>query len=249
MYIIPTIDPEFKGLIPPLLPEERQQLEQNILESRKCHDPIIVWDGMILDGHNRFEICIKHGIEFQVVDMPFASREEAIIWILGNQLSRRNLNDAARIEMALLKTDMLREKAQRNQVAGGRKGGSKLSTKVSKPEIETVDVRGNTAFDACVGEGTLQRYLDIKKDGSPELLSKVKSGDLKIGTAHRLLTKEILKQLTLADKMLSVIQDAKPTQGYEAVDPEIYNMLTKLETQYVTLIEKLRGDIDENTKN
>ena len=120
MSILPTIDSQFKSLIPPLLPGEREQLEQNILESRKCYDPIILWEGVIIDGHNRFEICIKHGIEFQIEEMSLSSREEAVAWILDNQLSRRNLNDAARIEIALLKADMLREKAQRNLTHGGR---------------------------------------------------------------------------------------------------------------------------------
>ena len=84
MSILPTIDPEFKGLIPPLAPDERTQLEQNIAESRRCYDPIILWEGLIVDGHNRFEICMKHGIEFQLEDLQLESRGEAKVWILEN---------------------------------------------------------------------------------------------------------------------------------------------------------------------
>ena len=65
MSILPNIDPEFKGLIPPLQADEREQLEQNILQACKCHDAIVLWDGKIIDGHNRYEICVKHGIEFE----------------------------------------------------------------------------------------------------------------------------------------------------------------------------------------
>ena len=243
---LPIIDKEFKSLIPPLLPEEREQLEQNILEARKCHDPIVLWNGVILDGHNRYEICVKHGIEFQIVDMPLASREDAIFWILDNQLSRRNLNDAARIEMALVKTEMLREKAQRNLVAGGRKGGSKLSSKVSKPKIDTVDVWKETATIAGVSEGTLSYYNQIKDHGTPELLAKVKSGELKIGTAHRLLTKEVLKQLGRSDNMLKYIESVKPPEGFEAVAPEVRARLDDLEISLRNLLIKL-GEPYEDT--
>jgi len=241
MPIIPIIDPEFKNLIPPLAPEEREQLEQNITTSRKCHDPIVVWEGVLLDGHNRFEICIKHGIEFQIKEISLSSREDARVWIIENQLSRRNLTDAARIEMALLKVEILRKKAQRNQVIGGKRGGEKLLTKVSKPEIEPVNVKAATASYADVGEGTLQRYLDIKDHGSPQLLKQVQSGKLKIGTAHRLLTKEILKQLTLASKMLKFIESARPAEGYEAADPEIHKRLANLEKLLCNILDKLGG--------
>jgi len=233
MYIIPTTDPEFKALIPPLLPEEREQLEQNIVESGKCYDPIVLWEGVILDGHNRFEICVKHGIEFQVKDIQLASREEAIVWILDNQLSRRSLSDVARIEMALLKAEMLREKAQRNQsrAGGDKKSKGSLSSVSSKPKIEPVHVRKSVAAEAGVGEEKLNNYLQIKQHGSPQLLEKVKSGELKIGTAHRILTKEVLKQLTQVDKMLKFIQSVAPPEGYKKADPEIHGKLVNLSNQ------------------
>lgn len=47
------IDPEFEGKIPPLTTEEFQQLENNILADGVVINPIIVWDGVIVDGHNR----------------------------------------------------------------------------------------------------------------------------------------------------------------------------------------------------
>ena len=126
MFTFPRVDPEFKAIIPPLLAEEREQLESNLLTSRKCRDAIILWDGVIIDGHNRFELCMKHGIEFKIEEMPFSSREEARLWIIENQLGRRNLTDAARIELALTKAEMLKEQAKLNQSLAGqeRKKGS-----------------------------------------------------------------------------------------------------------------------------
>ena len=90
---IVNIDPEFKKLIPPLTKEERSQLEKNIL-AEGCRDPLTIWQrqNILLDGHNRYEICDKYGIEFYVSEIELSNREEAKIWILRNQLGRRNLS-------------------------------------------------------------------------------------------------------------------------------------------------------------
>ena len=86
------IDPEFQGKIPPLTFEELNQLEANILRDGRIINPIIVWQGLIVDGHNRYTIAKKHPeIPFTVHEKDFASRYEAIIWICKNQLGRRNL--------------------------------------------------------------------------------------------------------------------------------------------------------------
>ena len=86
------IDPEFEGKIPPLTTEEFQQLENNILADGVVINPIIVWDGVIVDGHNRYRIVSKHPeIRFSTCEKTFADRYEAIAWICKNQLGRRNL--------------------------------------------------------------------------------------------------------------------------------------------------------------
>ena len=71
------IDPQFKALIPPLSKEEYNQLEQNLLKEG-CRDALIIWNGILIDGHNRHEICMKHGIEFNTQDKQFENREKGI---------------------------------------------------------------------------------------------------------------------------------------------------------------------------
>lgn len=86
------IDPEFEEKIPPLTAEEFQQLEDNILADGIVINPIIVWNGVIVDGHNRYRIAAKHPhILFTTCEKEFADRYEAIAWICKNQLGRRNL--------------------------------------------------------------------------------------------------------------------------------------------------------------
>ena len=87
-----TIDPEFADQIPPLTDEEYKQLEENILAEGAVINPLIVWDGIIVDGHNRFRILQLHPeITFKVHEKVFSDRLEAIAWIYKNQLGRRNL--------------------------------------------------------------------------------------------------------------------------------------------------------------
>ena len=92
------IDPEFAALIPPLTPDEFSGLEKSILEEG-CRDALIVWGNIIVDGHNRFNICSKHNIPYRTEYRDFPNREAAMLWMLQNQLSRRNLNDFQRVEM------------------------------------------------------------------------------------------------------------------------------------------------------
>ena len=86
------IDPEFRDKIPPLTEDEFTLLEENILSDGAVFSPLIVWDGTILDGHNRYEIIQKHPeLTYAVHKMSFANRYEAISWICKHQLGRRNL--------------------------------------------------------------------------------------------------------------------------------------------------------------
>ena len=87
-----TIDPEFASKIPPLREEELKQLEENILADGVVINPLIVWNGVIVDGHNRYRILQKHPeIQFTTYEKQFPDRYAAIAWICKNQLGRRNL--------------------------------------------------------------------------------------------------------------------------------------------------------------
>jgi len=89
------IDPDFKQLIPPLTPDEFRQLEQNLL-AEGCREPLCVWNGILLDGHNRYEICTTHNIPFTVQNIQLESHDAAVAWICKNQLGRRNISEETR---------------------------------------------------------------------------------------------------------------------------------------------------------
>lgn len=93
------IDAGFKSLIPPLSDEERSQLETNLVADG-CREPLVVWQGTVIDGHNRYEICTRRKIAFQVVEKQFENRQQVEDWIDANQLGRRNLRPE---QMSLLR--------------------------------------------------------------------------------------------------------------------------------------------------
>ena len=126
-----AIDEEFAGLIPPLSEDEYSRLEQSILEEG-CREAIILWDGVIIDGHNRYSICKAHNIPFRTRSMEFATREEVMLWMMRNQLARRNLNDFQRVEVVRRYEEAVRAKAEERQKVTRFGGGGKITTTVEK---------------------------------------------------------------------------------------------------------------------
>lgn len=88
------IDPEFQSKIPPLTDDEFKQLEENILEAREVYEPITVWNGVIVDGHNRYRIVCAHPeIKWSTREVTFSDKWAAFDWMFKNQLGRRNLTE------------------------------------------------------------------------------------------------------------------------------------------------------------
>ena len=146
------VDAKFSSLIPPLSDEERQQLEENIVEHGGARDPLVVWASKgtltLLDGHNRYEICTRIGLPFDVHEMRFKTRDEAEDWIDRNQLGRRNLD--AR-QMSLLRG---RRYNRTKKDAGGRAGRDFGADKMSTP---------NTAESLAAEHGVDEKT--IRRDG------------------------------------------------------------------------------------
>ncbi len=95
----PVIDEALAARIPPLTPDEYALLEASIL-AEGCRDPLIVWpvDGrkILVDGHNRLDVCVQHDLDFEVREREFSDREAVEDWMDTNQLGRRNLTADAR---------------------------------------------------------------------------------------------------------------------------------------------------------
>jgi len=216
------VDPEFKKLTFPLTADEYARLEKSILEEG-CRDPLVIWkwNSVILDGHNRYEICTKHNIPFDIVEMEFKSRGDIIAWIIGNQLARRNLTPEQRNYL------IGKQYLERKKPAYGREGrtfseGQNVPPKTTAQEIaDEHKVADKTVKRAAlftqamdviadnVGEDARQKILsrdtdltakDVRRVASmdPEsqkiILDKVFTGEAKgVVDARRLLRKEEVK--------------------------------------------------------
>jgi 16S rRNA G966 N2-methylase RsmD len=155
-----TIDPEFKALIPPLAPEELAQLESNIIADG-CRDPLVTWQGSLIDGHNRYEICTRHGLPFETVEVQFADRTVAMLWMIDNQKGRRNVSDYDKGLLAMRKQELLRPIAKDNQKEYHGNQHDGLSAKLPKVQNK-IDTRKEAAKEAGIGERTLDAVKLIK---------------------------------------------------------------------------------------
>ena len=129
-----VIDNEFRKLLIPLTEDEKEKLQLSLI-SNGCLDAIKVWNGIIVDGHHRYEICKEYGIEFRTQNMKFVDRDEALVWALENQLARRNLDAFQRGKVVLKVKDIESEQAKKRQSqALGEPRGVKKSVKEKLPE-------------------------------------------------------------------------------------------------------------------
>jgi hypothetical protein len=176
-----TINPEFRDLIPPISREELQELEESI-SNEGCRDAIVVWNDTILDGHNRYEICHRHQIGFTTIEKEFDSKKEAKIWIIRNQLARRNLSLYERGRLALL----LKPVVLKNQLseiisenAPNPKSDQRPKEKKRKPT--TLDTLAKLSG---VGHNALHQVEVIEKKAPPEIKEAVKKGHISVNKAY-----------------------------------------------------------------
>jgi hypothetical protein len=112
------IDNEFKALIPPLTADEKQGLEKSLI-NEGCRDALVLWGDILVDGHNRYEICTRHNIPYKTIQREFTSRQDVIEWIILNQFGRRNLPAHERARLALRLKPVIAEKAKEKQIEAG----------------------------------------------------------------------------------------------------------------------------------
>lgn len=212
------IDPEFESRIPPLTDDEFQQLEENILADGVIISPIIVWDGVIIDGHNRFRIAEKHpNIGFTTSERHFDNRHEVLAWICKNQLGRRNLTFHQKRYLIGKQYDS--EKASH--------GGDRKSTEVKSNGQKDQMIFDQTtakriADENGIGEKTVRRAaqysraVDLADDLEPGIRKEILSGAIKA------TNKEICALATATDEERPALVEElrKPPEERRKVLPE-----------------------------
>lgn len=199
------IDSEFKNLIPPLTAEEYAGLEESILKDG-CRDALVLWGNILIDGHNRYEICQKHGLPFDTMQKDFRDRNSAIVWMVQNQLARRNLPAYERARLALRLKPAVAKKAKENQATYyGNQYESGLCQK--SDEVQNVDTKKIIATAAGVSHDTLAKVEKLEQAAPDSLKQQLRSGDISINQAYKQVKKAEAKQEKAARKTYPLPED------------------------------------------
>ena len=168
-----TIHDELKNLLPPLSTEEYAGLEADILE-HGCLSPMITWNGILVDGHHRYEICTKHEIPFALQNIVFDNLDAAKLWAWKHQEHRRNLTPFHRAEIALKLKDTIAAKAKERQAST-----LKQNTVVANlpPRTECKKTRDELAEIAGLSPRSMAKAEFIAEHGDDETKDKLRKGD------------------------------------------------------------------------
>lgn len=183
------VDREFRFLLPPLDSSEYATLEATCLRDGIL-DPIFTWKGIIVDGHNRYEIAKKHRLLFKTRELDLPDRDAVKRWILEFQLARRSISTFDKIALALRLEESYREKARENQrLSQGR--GKKGRVPDTQP-FQSVDVLTELGKVAGSSRRSVSMVKYIVENGSTEIREKCSRGSLPISKGY-LYSKEIVR--------------------------------------------------------
>jgi len=195
----------------PLKSEEKAQLEENII-SEGCRDALVLWGDVLVDGHNRFEICERNGIGYRTAQKDFDSLEDAIAWVEDNQLGRRNLTPDEFRRLIGRKYNRVKASIPNPDGAGGKSG--KVVRDQNDPQQKTADklsaehgVSGPTVKRA----GAAMDSIDTR--GTDGLRDKVDSGDVPIYTAAKIAEMEEEEQEEI---LRDIDSGVKPSEAVKA---------------------------------
>lgn len=248
------VDPEFAHKIPPLTDDEFRQLEENIVADGEVYEPIVTWNGAIVDGHNRWKIIQKHPeIPYKIREEHFADRWEAFEWMYRKQLGRRNLTDEQRAYM-------IGKMAEARKMSHGGDRRSADFSKVQSEQSKKVDTHAEIAKEVGVGRSTVQRAdmfaqgVDKIREVDPKTADKILSGE---STATRTAVQELSKAEPEAVKAATEkikagetveVETVKSLRGYKEPLAQRTSTLEgtapKLEAEFADVLEDLNLTAD-----
>ena len=173
------IDPKFQTLIWPLTADELALLESNIVADG-CRDPLAVWNGILLDGHNRYEICTRLGLPFQTTLVDLPNREAAEEWIILNQFGRRNLPPFARAVLALKLEPIYAKRAKEKEASHTKQGYQKSDNPVHTAK--------ELAKLAGLSHDSIAKAKKIVAEASDETKEALRTGETSINAEYKRLT-------------------------------------------------------------
>jgi len=138
-----------------------------LINNIKAHgqlDPIITWNGAIVDGRNRYAACKQAGIRPRLQERKFDSDADCIAFIVSHNIHRRHLTESQRAMIA-------------SELAKLGRGGDHTSN--ASIDAMTQD---EAAEQMQVSRASVQRARQVQEQ-APDLAAKVKAGEMKVSKA------------------------------------------------------------------
>jgi len=200
-----TVNEALKAYIDPLTPDEHAALERSIL-AEGCRDALVLWGDVLVDGHNRYGICQKHGLPFQTVqNTRFQSMEDVHLWMIDQHLGRRSVSDFQRGVLALRKREILAER-RASAIAATAHSSEDEAPHMTQtgPEgnlaqaANPLKSRADIAKAARLSSSQVVQIEKIQKQAAPELVAAVKAGTISLNAAAAVATLPAEEQKTAA---------------------------------------------------
>lgn len=182
-----VVNEALKAYIDPLTPDEHKALERSIL-AEGCRDALVLWGDILVDGHNRYGICQKHGLPFQTVqNTRFQSMADVHLWMIDQHLGRRSVSDFQRGVLALRKREIL---AERQAFADSLTENTPPTSETNDTVLNTQPLksRSDIAKAARLSSSQVMQIEKIQKQAAPELVAAVKAGTISINAAAAVAT-------------------------------------------------------------
>ena len=186
------VNEELKAYIDPLTPDEHDALERSLL-AEGCRDALVLWGNVLIDGHNRYGICMKHGLPFNTVqNTRFQTMEDVHLWMIEQHLGRRSVSDFQRGVLALRKRAILdaRRAEEQEQLRRESTGETALAAADAGNDADTPPwepapkvSKADLAREAKLSASQVTMIEKIHSHATPEVIEAVKAGELSISAA------------------------------------------------------------------
>ena len=239
-----VINEKFRTLIPPLNKAEYTELEKSLIKEG-CREPLITWNGYLIDGHNRYEICTRLNIKYKVSNMSFESEEDAISWICSNQLGGRSISEETRKYLIGKRYEAEKIIGERRSNRGINQYTPEKKRPVGRPASN--DYRHRTADklgkEYHVSHGTIKNYgsfsrvVDRIGERAPALATQILAGKVKI--SQKGLTELVEMNDSEMDAVTSNISERGEYVPYNNTRREIHELTKKTETQVAPSVKDM----------
>src|SRR6188472_2349551 len=190
---------EYASLVPELSKEEYESLKQSIKENGLWFPIVVNKDGVILDGHHRYKACQELGIKIEPYKMvrkeDFPDKPHEKMFVIDCNLTRRQLNNFQRTELALKSKPILEEIVKQNESQGGK--GDRNLTPLGRVD-EQIGQRAGVSRD------TVRKVEKIAEKASEEVKQSLRAGQMSINEAIKQINEK--EQWLQIEKELQILK-------------------------------------------